>query len=138
MVLSTNITSSPETHYIKTYNSDLTFDVMACPGDAWIEIIDTSSNNGQQHIILNYTMAIASNNDAVLDCNMYKQFTLSWTLLGFSLTPQGGINIHLGDLLSLDAGRKYIFLKTRGLGRWKITRSPGMYRVEHNEVPYSG
>ena len=121
MNLRTTSESMENTHYIKTYDSVLVFEIKACNGDAWLEAVDQPYSHGDLSATnLNVTIPI----DFHSSCEEYKQFTLEWTTERFTLTAEGKNPKHINaDRLTL--GRTYIYRKSRNKAYWKIERKEG-------------
>ena len=121
MILRTSPESMENTHYIKTYDSLLVFDIKACQGDAWLEAVDQPYNHDERSATnLNVTIPIDSHSK----CDEYKQFTLEWTTQRFTLTAEGKSPEHINEG-RLTLGRTYIYLKSKEDAVWKVERKEG-------------
>ena len=117
MILRTHVNSNSMTHYIKTFDDNIVLEVKACPGSAWVEIVDNPVY--EDNINLNFMIKITSK------CEVYKQFTIRWTSNGSDLVLQNGSTVHFPQM-RYALGRTYVFLKSSGSATWKIRRAPGI------------
>ena len=121
MILRTSPESMENTHYIKTYDSLLVFEIKACNGKAWLEAVDQPYNiDDRSATNLNVTIPIDSHSK----CNEYKQFTLEWTSQQFTLTAEGKSPEYISEGRPT-LGRTYIYLKSIEEAVWKIERKEG-------------
>ena len=118
MILTTDIDSTSITHYIKSFDAKVIFELKSCPSNAWVEMVDTSLHDFDNPLIMNFTINIDSY------CDTYRRFKIKWTSAGFVLVTQGGDTVYFPHTRD-SVGRTYVYLKSRGPATWKIRRETG-------------